>query len=80
MVNHKEKGKVVMIRIKEQMVSRLAHRPGESAQTENCRLSSLMHHACLTYFVILCLPLQVASCVLMKVLLGEAGQLVTFLQ
>ena len=44
MVNHREKGKVVMIRIKEQMVSRLANRPGESAQTENRRLSSLMHN------------------------------------
>ena len=42
MVNHREKGKVVMISIKEQMVSRLAHRPGDSAQTENS--SSHMDH------------------------------------
>ena len=44
MVNHREKGKVVMIRIKEQIVIRLAHRPGESAQTENMRLSILRHN------------------------------------
>ena len=35
MVNHKEKGRVVMIRIKEQKVNRVAHRPGVSAQTKH---------------------------------------------
>ena len=56
MVNHREKGKVFMIRIKEQMLSRFAHRPDDSAQTENYRLCRLMHPSCttcLTYFVIL---------------------------
>ena len=36
-MSHKDKGKVVMIRIKEQRVSRFAQRPGDSAQAENVR-------------------------------------------
>ena len=79
MVNHKEKGKVVTMRMNEQMVSRFAHRPGESAHTVNTEKVSNKSQG-LPYSVLLRRPLQPLSGAWKKDLRGEGEQLVTFLQ